>query len=233
MGLRPARGRVFRAPVAGPQRATRAALCGLPGAVDSPKIVNRATQSVWAGFSPPPFLPLSRPRQGSPPAGAALAASAPMRCSPPALTRPGREICPAGLTSARFRGMLVRRCPFRSFGGRPSRGVRGRRKSRLVLSTRRLFSCSGLPSSHAENPTLANAPAACNYLIPVRQSAERNKTSVILLRSLGPKINRPMRGPSEPLRCPLATFGGFGLVLALNKIMVLCRSARCSHLPST
>lgn len=47
----------------------------------------------------------------------------------PALTSPGREICPAGLTFPAVGAILVWRCPFRSFGGRPCRGVRGRRKA--------------------------------------------------------------------------------------------------------
>lgn len=56
--------------------------------------------------------------------------------------------------------------------------------------------------------------------------------SIILLRSLGPKIFGPRCGPSEPLRCPLATFGGFGPVLSRIKIMVLCRSPLRSTPPS-
>ena len=40
MGLRPALGRASRAPVAGPRRASPAALCALSGSVDSPEIVN-------------------------------------------------------------------------------------------------------------------------------------------------------------------------------------------------
>jgi hypothetical protein len=86
-------------------------------------------------------------------------------------------------------------------------------KRRLVFDQAALFSC---PVRCARRPVLLDTG---------RQSAERNKTSVILLRSLGPKKNGPWCGPSEPLRCPLATFGGFGPVLTLNKIMVLCRSA--------
>ena len=50
----------------------------------------------------------------------------------PGLDLAGRENCPAGLTFPARRGTVFRRCPFRSFGGRPSRGVRGRQESRLV-----------------------------------------------------------------------------------------------------
>lgn len=41
------------------------------------------------------------------------------------------------------------------------------------------------------------------------------------------EYNRLLYSPSEPLRCPLATCGGCGLVLTLNKIMVLFRSPFC------
>ena len=52
----------------------------------------------------------------------------------------------------------------------------------------------------------------------------------ILLRSARPNKNRPKCGPAEPLRRPLATFGGFGPVLTRTKIMVLFRLERCFHL---
>ena len=55
----------------------------------------------------------------------------------------------------------------------------------------------------------------------------------ILLRSSGFLFGQLYQLPSEPLRRPLAPFGGFGIVLGRNKIMVLCRLARCFHLPSS
>ena len=190
------------------------------------------------GFSPRP----SRPRrpagapgkrearsEGSAPAAwpAFLAAllRAPRRAARGPATASGAidkpKIVNRALTSSCGRGIFGVRGSFRSFWGLLRGSPWTAISATWYLTRRRFF--------HA----LFAAPAALSYSIQGRQSAERNKTSVILLRSLGPKKNGPWCGPSEPLRCPLATFGGFGPVLTLNKIMVLCRSAGASTCLST
>lgn len=53
---------------------------------------------------------------------------------------------------------------------------------------------------------------------------ERNKTYVILLRSLGLFIGQPYQLPHRTAAPSTRHLGGFVTVLALNKIMVLLRS---------
>lgn len=164
LGLRPALGRASRAPVAGPQRAARAARCGLSGPVNNPKIVNHP------------------------------------------------------LTAARKRGILEVRGPFRSLGGRRKVSVDGT-KPRLV------FDQAGLlfyPPPRARS--------AFSHSILVRQTRLTQQNLCYFVAFSRSKRNRPRTGPSEPLRWPLAPFGGFGNLLTRNKIMVLCRLPRCIHL---
>jgi hypothetical protein len=122
-----------------------------------------------------------------------------------------------GLTFPACRGKLVFRCPFRSFGGRPSRGVRGRQKPLGRDSTRRLFLCAGAPPAPPEvYPSQLRPPPSC-HLILCHYSGERNKTSVILLRWRPPQkvVGSYTANPPRPLRAS---------PVPVNKIMVLCRS---------
>ena len=126
-------GRASRAPLAGPPSPGSDPPVGVFGPVDTPKTVNRCCAGGPAGPHPGPdlhaacsrpaaALPLSHPRQGCPSAGPGYSLG-------PALTRPGREICPAGLTfPARCATMSVRGL-FRPFGGRPFGGVRGQTRA--------------------------------------------------------------------------------------------------------
>lgn len=126
-------GRPFAAPLAGPPSGPLRA----PGAaarlrLTVLKLSTGVLHGVCAGSAA--ALPLSGGCQGCPPAG--LPNPCPLRLRAagsfaPALTLPG-FFCPAALTFRAVRGMLIFRGPFRSFGGRPLRGVRGRRESRLV-----------------------------------------------------------------------------------------------------
>ena len=130
------------------------------GAVDNPEIVNRGLHVACEPPFSPAALPLSGFRQGCPSAHR-LSRFRDRKCG---LDLAGREICPAGLTFRPGRGTLYWRGPFRSFGGRPFRGVRGRQKP-LGLSTRRLFLCF----AHFRDPL--SPPPPFVHLILSRQSA--------------------------------------------------------------
>ena len=109
-------------------------------------------------------LPLSAARQGQAPSGRGCARSvAADAVLAPALTGSGREICPAGLTFPGRRGILVFRCPFRSFGGRPSRGVRGRQKPLGLIDQAAFFHAPGAPQPCRKCAPLL-APAARSAL---------------------------------------------------------------------
>ena len=124
-----------RSPLAAPPARCARPRCADPGPVHNPKIVNRVSYTNCV--RPPAGFPIVRSASRSSPSGV------PVRFGTDTiLTRSGREICPAGLTFPARCGTLVFRCPFRSFGGCPSRGIQGRLKpldrkiGRLFLSLR-------------------------------------------------------------------------------------------------
>lgn len=117
-------GLLFAALPAGPPPARRPAARAL-GAVDSPKIVNRGLHAACEPPFSPAALPLSGFRQDCPSAHR-LSRNRDRKCG---LDLAGREFRPPGLTIRLGRGTLYWQGSFRSFGGRPSRGVRGRPKA--------------------------------------------------------------------------------------------------------
>jgi hypothetical protein len=146
VGLRPpTRVLRFSQPSRGSPRALRAPPCALPGAVYSPKIVNRVSYTNCV--RPARRFPHCTRRVKIKPFGraAALAASTPMRCSPLDLDPPHGGKSPGGLDFPRRLWYIGIPVPVPLLRGLPLAGYPRTAESRSIERSGGFFYRSGLP----------------------------------------------------------------------------------------